>query len=160
MSEKTITEPPCPSKRPFRLHSEVVLSAPLDTVFRFFADAHNLDRITPPFLRFVVLTPGSINMQVGARIEYALRVHGLPIRWTSEITVWDPPHRFVDQQIRGPYRWWRHEHRFEEIAGATRVIDDVEYVVPGGRLIHWLFVQRDLRRIFEHRRQALAQLLP
>ncbi len=142
----------------FTLHSEVELSAPPAQVFPFFADARNLDAITPAFLRFRVLTPGPIQMRVGTRIDYSLRVHGFPIRWTSEITVWDPPTRFVDVQIRGPYRRWHHLHRFEGLGTCTRVIDEVEYACPGGRLVHELFVKRDLVRIFEYRQAVLEKI--
>jgi len=138
------------------LRRELVVPATRDEVFSFFSDAYNLDRITPPFLRFRVLTPRPIVMQVGTRIDYALRVHGIPLRWTSEIAVWDPPRRFVDVQTRGPYRRWHHEHRFEDLGDATRVIDDVEYASLGGRLVHALFVNRDLNQIFDYRSQALA----
>jgi len=120
----------------FALHSEVELSAPPAQVFPFFADARNLDAITPAFLRFRVLTPGPIQMKVGTRIDYSLRVHGFPISWTSEITVWDPPKCFVDVQIRGPYRRWHHVHSFEGLGPCTRVIDEVEYACTGGRLEH------------------------
>jgi hypothetical protein len=144
----------------FVLRSEVELPATPAEVFPFFADARNLDAITPAFLRFRVLTPGPIQMRVGTRIDYSLRVHGFPIRWTSEITVWGPPKCFVDVQIRGPYRRWHHVHRFEDLGTSTRVIDDVEYACPGGRLLHELFVKRDLVRIFEYRRAVLAKIFP
>lgn len=140
----------------YTLRSLIELPATPAEVFPFFADARNLDAITPPFLRFRVLTAGPIEMRVGTRIDYSLRVHGFPIRWTSEITVWEPPTRFVDVQIRGPYRAWHHEHLFERIGGCTRVMDTVHYACPGGRLFHALFVRRDLIRIFGYRRQVLA----
>ncbi len=142
----------------FTLRREIVLSATRAEVFSFFADAHNLDRITPAFLRFRVLTSGFIAMELGTRIEYALRLHGIPLRWESEITAWEPPCRFVDLQIRGPYRWWHHEHRFEDLGDSTRVIDQVDYACLGGRLVHSLFVKHDLERIFEHRQQSLTRL--
>lgn len=141
----------------FVLRSEVELPATPAEVFPFFADARNLDAITPPFLRFRVLTPGPIQMRAGTRIDYSLRVHRFRIRWTSEITVWDPPTRFVDVQIRGPYRHWHHIHRFEDLGSSTRVIDEVEYACPGGRLVHELFVKRDLVRIFEYRRAMMEK---
>jgi len=141
-----------------KLRSEILLPAPRPGVFHFFADARNLDRITPSFLRFRVLTPGPIPMHTGTRIDYALRIRGLPFRWTSEITAWEPPGRFVDRQICGPYRWWQHEHMFLERGGSTLVVDDVEYLAPGGRLVHSLFISRDLQRIFDYRRTVLTAL--
>jgi ligand-binding SRPBCC domain-containing protein len=140
----------------FRLQRESIVPSTRDEVFAFFSDAHNLDRITPTFLRFRVLSPRPIDMQVGTRIEYALRLRGIPLRWTSEITAWDPPHRFADTQVRGPYRWWRHEHRFEDLGDSTSVVDEVDYAPPGGRLVHALFVKRDLHRIFDFRTKTLA----
>lgn len=140
------------------LRSEIELPATPAQMFAFFADARILDAITPTFLRFRMLTPGPIQMGVGTRIDYSLRVHGFPIRWTSKITAWDPPTRFVDVQIRGPYRRRHHVHRFEDLGACTCVIDEVEYACPGGRLVHELFVKRDLIRIFEYRRAALEKL--
>lgn len=130
-------------------------------VFAFFGDAHNLDAITPPWLRFRILTPAPIAMKVGTRIDYRLRLHGVPVRWQSEITVWEPPLRFVDEQRHGPYRLWRHEHFFEEYTGGTRVRDCVTYALYGGWLapgIDRWFVQRDLHTIFAYRQAKLAEL--
>lgn len=128
-------------------------------LFPFFAEAQNLERITPPWLRFEVLTPPPITMREGALIDYRLHWRSLPIRWRTEITAWQPPHRFVDEQIRGPYRLWRHEHIFVEGSGSTMMTDRVEYAVPGGALIQRLFVGRDVERIFGYRRRVLAELL-
>jgi ligand-binding SRPBCC domain-containing protein len=126
-------------------------------VFPFFADARNLEAITPPWLRFEVLTAGPFEMRVGARIDYRLHVRGIPLRWQSEITAWEPPFRFVDEQRRGPYRRWVHTHTFQEQDGGTLCGDAVEYVVPGGRLVNWLFVEAELRRIFAYRREVLER---
>ena len=132
--------------------------APED-VFPFFADAGNLGRITPPWLRFrIVAAPDQLAL--GSLIDYRLRVHGLPLRWRSEITAWDPPHRFVDEQRRGPYRAWRHEHRFTAEGGGTLVEDDVTYAVLGGAIVDRLLVRRDLQRIFAFRREALRAVFP
>jgi ligand-binding SRPBCC domain-containing protein len=146
------------SPNAFRYECELWLPSPVERVFPFFADARNLERITPPFLRFRVLTPEPIEMRVGTLIDYRLRVHGLPLRWRSEITVWDPPHRFVDEQRRGPYRKWHHEHTFEPRDGGTLTRDRVEYAVPGGVLVDRLFVRRDVERIFAYRRRVLSEL--
>lgn len=148
--------------RRFELTSEVLLPRPRAEVFPFFADARNLERLTPPWLRFEVLTPTPIEMRRSAVIEYRLRLRGVPVRWRSEITVWEPPFRFVDEQRRGPYRLWIHEHRFEERAGRTLVRDRVRYAVPGGplleALVERLLVRPDLERVFAYRRAVLAGL--
>jgi ligand-binding SRPBCC domain-containing protein len=126
--------------------------------FPFFADARNLERITPPWLHFSVLTPDPIAMGEGTLIDYRLRLHGVPLRWRTRITVWDPPRRFVDEQVRGPYRLWRHEHRFDPDGGGTRARDRVEYAARGGALAAALLVRRDLDRIFDYRRAALEEI--
>lgn len=142
----------------YRLSTEFWTPRPLGEVFPFFADAHNLQVLTPAFLNFRVLTPAPIMMRVGTTIDYQIRLHGLPIRWKSLISAWEPPFRFVDEQVRGPYKFWHHEHTFEEIDGGTVIRDIVHYGVPGGGLIHALLVRRDLTAIFQYRAdQMLAQ---
>ena len=148
---------------PPRLHLlefEQFLPAPLEEVFPFFADARNLETITPPWLKFKVLTPAPIDMRPGARIDYRLRIRGIPIGWQSEITAWDPPHRFVDEQRRGPYRAWIHEHTFAREGAGTRVRDSVQYAAPGGELVRLLFVEPDVRQIFAFRQEFLARRFP
>ncbi|MCA8941703.1 MAG: SRPBCC family protein [Planctomycetes bacterium] len=143
-----------------RLESELWVPHPIDEVFAFFADASNLDAITPAWLRFQIDTPSPIEMQVGTLIDYKLRIRGIPVRWQSEITVWDPPFRFVDEQRRGPYRKWHHVHSFVERDGGTFIRDEVDYAVPGWvlePLIHRWFVRRDVERIFAHRTAVLRQ---
>ncbi len=137
------------------LQTSLFVPRPLPEVFAFFADAHNLQRITPPWVDFRIETPAPIAMHVGALIDYRLKVRGVPVRWRTEITDWQPPHRFVDTQLRGPYWRWVHTHRFREAPGGTVVDDDVDYAVPGGRLVNRLLVQRDLRAIFLHRQRAI-----
>ncbi|MGD2108962.1 MAG: SRPBCC family protein [Phycisphaerae bacterium] len=127
-------------------------------VFAFFAEAGNLDRLTPPQLRFRILNPMPVVMEKGVLLNYRLRLHGVPFCWQSEITVWEPPHRFVDEQRKGPYRRWTHEHLFREKDRGTEVIDRVEYEVPGGRLVHRLFVKRDVTSIFQYRRRKLTEI--
>jgi ligand-binding SRPBCC domain-containing protein len=129
-------------------------------VFRFFADARNLEAITPPWVQFQILTPGVIEMRPGALIDYRIKIHGIPVRWRTEITGWEPPFRFVDEQRRGPYRRWIHTHTFEEHPQGTLCRDHVQYAVWGGQLIHWLFVRRDVQRIFQYRTERLNQLFP
>lgn len=142
----------------YRLHAELFVPRDRETVFDFFSDARQLQAITPPWLHFEVLTPAPIAMRAGALIDYRLRLRGIPLRWQSRITVWDPPHYFVDEQTRGPYRLWRHEHRFEEIDGGTLVRDAVDYAVPGGALVHALLVRRDVERIFAWRQARLDEI--
>ena len=136
---------------------------PLGEVFAFFADAANLESITPAFLRFRILTPLPIEMRVGARIDYALSLFGVPLRWRTRIAAWEPGVRFVDEQESGPYALWRHTHDFEaEGERSTIVRDVVEYAVPfgvAGRVAHALLVRRALDRIFDHRREAIGRLL-
>src|SRR5579871_1189275 len=117
------------------LQSEVWVPHPREEVFAFFSRAENLEVLTPPWLHFSILSPGPISMRAGTRIRYRLRLHGIPLQWESEITAWDPPYRFVDEQMRGPYRRWIHEHQFLDRDGGTAVRDTVQYSVAGGALI-------------------------
>ncbi|MDB5344513.1 MAG: cyclase/dehydrase [Schlesneria sp.] len=144
--------------RTYTLRDELWLPHPINEVFGFFADAFQLEQITPPWLHFHVQTPRPIALQAGSLIDYKLRLHGIPIRWRTEISEWEPPYRFVDRQLHGPYRLWRHLHTFEERDGGTLVKDHVDYAVPGGSLIDRFFVRPDLRRIFAFRDQKLRQL--
>lgn len=141
----------------YRLDRQLRVPGDQESVFEFFADARNLEAITPPWLSFRIVTPGPIDMRVGARIRYRLNVHGIPMGWESEITAWDPPHRFVDEQRRGPYRAWIHEHRFRADGGSTWVEDRVDYTVPGGSLVHRWLVRPDVERIFDYRHQQLLE---
>jgi ligand-binding SRPBCC domain-containing protein len=142
------------------LEREQVLPGSPDEVFPFFADATNLEAITPPLLRFEVVTPGPIEMGVGTLIQYRLRLRGVPVRWLTSIQAWEPPHRFVDVQVRGPYALWHHTHTFEEHPGGTLMRDVVRYAIgfgPLGDLAHRLFVRRDVEAIFDFRRQELTR---
>jgi hypothetical protein len=146
----------------YRLHREIWVPQPLPQAFEFFSRAENLERITPPWMRFRILTPQPIRMKPGATIAYALRVRGIPLRWLTVIESWNPPFEFVDVQARGPYRFWRHTHRFTEAEGGTSIVDTVEYALPFGllgRLVHRLQVARDLARIFDYRAQRVQDLL-
>ena len=131
-------------------------------VFAFFADAANLELLTPAFLRFRILTPLPIPLREGTRIDYALRLFGLPFTWRTRITQWKPGESFVDEQESGPYALWRHTHRFESQGGQTIMHDLVEYAEPFGplgALAHGLIVRRTLDRIFDFRRDATGRLL-
>jgi ligand-binding SRPBCC domain-containing protein len=144
------------------LTREQIVPREPDEVFGFFADAFNLEAITPPWLRFRIVTPGPIRMEPGALIEYRLTLHRIPIRWLTRIEVWEPGARFVDVQVRGPYRLWHHTHSFESHAGGTLVRDTVRYSLPLGplgRLAEAAVVRRDLERIFDFRYAEVARRL-
>jgi ligand-binding SRPBCC domain-containing protein len=145
----------------YLLEREVSLPAPRARVFAFFADARNLERLTPPSLRFEISTPGDIRMREGAIIDYRLRISGIPVRWRTVIEVWEPPCRFVDVQVEGPYALWRHTHTFDETRGGTTMRDRVEYALPFGplgALVHRLFVARRLDGIFAFRGRVVREL--
>lgn len=147
----------------YELNTQVRVPGSLEEVFPFFADAGNLELLTPPWLSFHIVTPRPIMMRPGAIIDYRISLHGLPMRWRSEITAWQPPYRFVDEQRRGPYRLWIHEHTFTQDGADVVVADHVRYAVPGGpmleRLVHAAFVRHSLRRIFDFRVEAMRQHL-
>ena len=137
------------------LSEETVVAASPAETWAFFSDAANLERLTPGWLNFNIRTPRPIQMREGTEIDYTIVLHGFPIPWKTRIDVWEPGVRFVDRQLSGPYLWWNHEHRFEPTAaGGTRVIDRVEFV-PRLRLLTNGFVARDVRRIFEYRKETL-----
>jgi ligand-binding SRPBCC domain-containing protein len=135
--------------------TELWLPLPPAELFPFFAAAANLDALTPPWLNFHIVTPPPIAMREGALIDYRLRVRGVPLRWRTRINVLQPPHRFVDEQIRGPYRQWIHEHTFEARDGGTLARDVVHYAVPLDFLVHRWLVQPDIEKIFAFRTQEL-----
>lgn len=142
----------------FELTTRAFIPRRTDEVFRFFGDAQNLDVLTPPFLHFRVLTPPPIEMRAGTLIDYRLRLRGVPITWRTHIAVWEPGRRFVDEQVRGPYRSWVHTHTFRELDGGTLMDDEVRYRVPGGALVHRCLVERDVLRIFAYRMDALRKV--
>ena len=148
------------NRRVHRLERSQLIPRRRDEVFAFFADASNLQAMTPPFLRFRILSPLPIEMRSGARIEYSLSLGGVPLKWRTRITEWEPGVRFVDEQETGPYALWRHTHRFEDRGSSTLMRDLVEYVEPLGPLglvAHVLFVKGALDRIFDFRRQAIQR---
>ena len=143
-----------------RIHeyqSELWLPLPPEQLFSFFADAANLDAITPPWLHFHIVTPPPIAMREGAQIDYRLRVHGIPLRWRTRINAWQPSHRFVDEQIRGPYLQWIHEHTLEARDGGTLACDVVRYAVPFYFIAHRWLVRPDVEKIFKYRAEALKR---
>lgn len=146
----------------YTLQREQRLPQPIEQVFAFFADAGNLEAITPPWLRFQILTPRPIAMAPGALIDYRLRWHGMPIRWTTRIDRWEPPMRFCDVQLQGPYLLWEHEHTFEPCEAGTRMFDVVRYATRFGvlgRLADRLIVRSDLDAIFDYRAIQVKQML-
>lgn len=143
------------------LRTRQELPLPLDEVFAFFADAGNLERITPPELNFHILTPRPINVAEGTFIDYRLRLFGLPFSWKTEITKWEPPHQFVDEQRQGPYRQWIHRHRFSAVEGGTLMEDEVLYQLPLAPLgnLALPLIRLQLGRIFNYRKEAIRCIL-
>ena len=145
----------------YRLHLEMEVPIDRDTVFAFFADAANLGRITPPELHFSIHTSVPIRMTAGTLIDYTIRLWGIPLRWHTRITAWDPPARFVDEQLSGPYKTWIHTHHFRSVANGTVIEDEVVYALPLGPLgrVAAPLVRRQLRRIFSYREARVRELL-
>lgn len=141
----------------YRLNTRLFVARPLDETFAFFADAGNLEKLTPPWLNFRIRTPQPIAMQRGALIDYLIIVRGLPVPWRTRISDWTPPARFVDEQLWGPYWRWHHTHHFTAADGGTLVDDTVEYSPIGGPLIHGLMVKRDLEHIFVFRQHEILK---
>ncbi|HEX5131423.1 MAG TPA: SRPBCC family protein [Candidatus Krumholzibacteria bacterium] len=147
--------------RTTRFLREQFIERPLDEVFAFYADAANLERITPPWLNFRILTPLPIPMRAGTLIEYQIRLRGLPMRWQTRIAEWNAPHGFMDVQVRGPYRVWEHRHEFHAVSGGTLVRDTIDYALPAGwlgELVRRFVVSGDIEKIFDHRRRALMTI--
>ena len=138
----------------YELHQELIVPKPIDEVFAFFDRPENLDKLTPSFLKFKILTPSPITMNTGTMIDYTVTNFGLPMRWTSVINEYDPPNHFVDIQLKGPYSFWHHRHEFVAEGDQTRVIDHITYDIGFGvfgKIAHLLFVKRQLKKIFAHR---------
>jgi len=137
------------------------VARPLPEVFDFFSRAENLEVLTPPWLNFKILKAEPQPVQRGTLIHYSLRVHGIPLRWTSEIVEWEPPHRFVDLQLRGPYKLWRHEHRFAPCDGGTLISDTINLALPLGflgRLAYKIKVHSDVQEIFAFRKEKIRAI--
>ena len=146
----------------YLLEREQFIPRPLTEVFPFFADAGNLEAITPAFLSFQILTPRPIPMESGTLIDYQIRLFGVPLQWRTRIEEFEPTRRFVDVQLRGPYKLWHHIHEFREVSGGTLMTDRVQYQLylgPLGWLAHALWVRRTLVQIFDYRRETIERLL-
>lgn len=149
--------------RTHRLEQTQQIRAPRAQVFEFFSAAENLELLTPPFLSFRILSELPIAMKQGALIEYRIGLAGIPMRWLTEISLWEPGERFVDRQLSGPYRRWYHLHEFRDVDGGTEMRDVVDYEMPWGplgTLAHALTVRRLLDRIFAYRRDAVTKAFP
>lgn len=144
----------------YTLTAEQSVPQPLAEVFAFFERPENLAKITPPSLGFVIVTPTPIAMKAGTLIDYTIKVMALRLRWRTLISQYDPPHAFVDEQLKGPYRLWQHRHSFREVEGGTLISDEVTYALPLGilgRIAHSLFVRRQLQGIFAHRARVIGE---
>ncbi|MDE3201304.1 MAG: SRPBCC family protein [Acidobacteriota bacterium] len=144
----------------YQLRQEQFIPRPISEVFAFFSDAHNLETITPPWLSFKILSMSSPSIQKGTHIRYQLRLQGIPLRWLTEISEWNPPYQFVDEQLSGPYKLWHHTHTFEDHGDGTLMKDAVRYQLPFGvlgRIVHVLKVRRDVEQIIAFRRDLIAR---
>lgn len=145
----------------YTLERTLVVPRSRDEVFPFFADAANLERLTPPFLGFTILTPLPIDMRAGALIDYRIKLNGIPMRWRTLIESYDPPNSFVDTQVKGPYARWHHTHTFRDVPGGIEIGDVVRYELPLGplgRLAHAVMVKRQLATIFDYRTRVMMEL--
>lgn len=156
-----VLRPPAPRvPRFYTIRREQFVEAPLDGVFSFFSRPENLGRLTPADLGFSILTPSPIHMKPGAVIDYTIKLWMVRLRWTTLITAYDPPGSFADTQVRGPYAFWHHVHTFSTRDNGTVITDDVQYAIRFGwigRLVHSLFVRKRLRKIFDYRRDVIAE---
>ncbi len=145
------------------LHRRQLVRQPLEKVFEFFARPENLSMITPRSMNFSILTPSPLVMKEGALIDYTVTIVGTGMRWTTLITEYQPPHCFIDVQLRGPYSYWHHKHTFYETDEGTMIEDEIRYAMPFGflgEIVHSLFVGRTLNNIFDHRMKTIRQLFP
>jgi len=144
----------------YKLKEEQFINLPIEKVFSYFSNPANLQEITPKYLNFNIKTQPPFNMSAGQLFEYRLRVRGIPINWTSLISSYDPPYGFIDEQIKGPYSTWHHTHTFKSQDGGTLIVDEVQYSLPFGfigRIVHYLWVKRDLAAIFKYRQKVIAK---
>lgn len=143
----------------YELTWEQFIDQPIDKVFNYFSHPENLEEITPPRLKFTILTPRPIPMEKGSLIDYTIRILGFPVHWRTLITSYNPPHGFVDEQIKGPYVIWHHRHRFKDINGGTMIQDTIRYAIPLGiigRFLNFIWIQKDLKDIFAYRKIIIS----
>ncbi len=147
----------------YSVDRETWVPNPVPEVFDFFSRAENLERLTPPWMRFRILTPHPIEMRAGTLIDYKLRVHGVPVKWRTRIESWNPPHQFIDLQLKGPYKLWHHTHRFMASGGGTLIADRVRYGLSFGlvgQFVNHLLVSRDVAEIFDYRAERIREFFP
>ena len=143
----------------YELTWEQFIDQPIDKVFNYFSHPENLEEITPPRLNFTILTPRPIPMEKGSLIDYTIRILGFPVHWRTLITSYNPPHGFVDEQIKGPYVIWHHRHSFKDINGGTMIQDTIRYAIPLGiigRFLNFIWIQKDLKDIFAYRKIIIS----
>lgn len=137
------------------------VNAPLEKVFNFFSKPENLSKITPAKMGFNVLTPLPIKMERGALIDYTIKVVVLPLRWRTLITTYEPPNKFVDEQLKGPYSFWHHTHTFESVDNGVLIKDVIKYAIPMGifgRILHYIWIKNDLKRVFDYRKEVIDKI--
>jgi ligand-binding SRPBCC domain-containing protein len=145
----------------YSLVKQQLVRKPLEEVFPFFERPENLEILTPPNLGFFILTPSPIQMKSGALIDYTIRLMGVNMRWSTLITDYDPPYRFVDEQLKGPYSYWHHAHTFRETDDGTWIMDEIRYVLPFGilgRVLHDMIIRRMLEKIFTYRAAVIHSI--
>ena len=148
----------------YQLHTRLFVNASLDEVWDFFSSPHNLQKITPASMGFVIKAGAEGKMYPGQIIAYTVKpIAGIPMNWVTEITHVSDKKFFVDEQRFGPYKMWHHEHHFKQVEGGVEMEDIVSYLLPFGflgKIAHWLFVKRQLQTIFDHRTQVVSRLFP
>lgn len=146
--------------KPHIYTEETIINRPIDEVFEFFSKAENLNLLTPTFLKFKILTPLPIAMGVGTLIDYKISLNGIPFTWKTKISTWKKNEVFVDEQLRGPYKVWIHEHKFEVVDSGVKMTDTVQYLSPGWivePIINKLYIEKKVKEIFEFRKKVLLQ---
>lgn len=145
----------------YNLHREQIVNKPLDEVFAFFEKPENLEVITPPWMKFKIKTPLPLIMKIGAEFDYKIILLGIPLKWKTIITEYEPPYKFIDEQKKGPYKLWVHTHTFEAVGDKTKIIDSVDYNLSGGMLggiINKIYISRNLKAIFDYRTVAIKKI--